>query len=486
MELESFLSGIEVRARSGKLPAKVAGLHYDSRRIEPGWAFVAIHGESDDGNRFVPQARARGAALVLSELPGGDASLPWVQVASARTALAQASGNWFGHPAERLVPVGITGTNGKTTTSFLIEALLRAAGWKTGLLGTIEFHIGDRILPSTHTSPESRELQQYLADMVAVGCRAAVMEVSSHALAMQRVWGVRFAAAVFTNLTQDHLDFHKTMDAYAAAKRRLFEGSGAPPPGAAVVNADDAWSEFMVRDFRGKLLRYGFSADADFRAVGLANRPAGLEFELQGPEGWRGRITSPLLGRVNALNLMAALATGCALGLDPAAAMAAAGSLPRVRGRFERIYAGQPFTVVVDYAHTPDAISNVLALARELATGRVGIAFGCGGDRDRGKRPLMGRAAAVGADWVLLTSDNPRSEEPEAILREIAAGAPAAECEPDRHRAIRRVIKAAQPGDVVVIAGKGHEDYQITGDRRLPFDDAAEARAALQELGWKG
>lgn len=493
MQWSEFLRGVAVTAEStppGEAhPKPVAGLHYDSRRIEPGWAFVAIRGEQVDGNDYLPQAIARGASAVISERPPRP-GLPalQIQVDNARAALAQVSANWFHRPAERLQLIGITGTNGKTTTAFLIEALLRAAGRSTGLVGTIEYHVGREIIPAPHTTPESYDLQALLADMVAAGAEAAVMEVSSHALAMDRVWGCHFAAAVFTNLTQDHLDFHRTMERYLAAKRRLFEGLGAQPPACAVVNQDDAAAAEMLRGYRGRVLTFGLRSgpgpEPMLRATGIVNTPAGLHFQLSGPEGPDLNVRSPLLGRVNVENLLAAIATGIGLGVPRDQAVAAVSQLPRVRGRFERVWAGQPFTVVVDFAHTPDALANLLALARELTSKRVLVTFGCGGDRDRGKRPQMGAVAQRGADWMLLTSDNPRSEDPERILDEIAQGAPQAEREPDRARAIRRLLQQARPGDIAVIAGKGHEQVQIVGERRLPFDDVAVAHAVLTEMGY--
>ncbi|HWG36760.1 MAG TPA: UDP-N-acetylmuramoyl-L-alanyl-D-glutamate--2,6-diaminopimelate ligase [Terriglobales bacterium] len=489
MGLEELLRGIAIRGRSGSLPERLAGVHYDSRMIRPGWAFVAIRGEQADGNEFVPQALARGAALVLSEsaprLPESVLPCPWIQVENARRALAAAAANWFGRPSERLRMVGVTGTNGKTTTTFLIESLLRQAGMECGLLGTIEYHIGNQILPSPHTTPESYDLQALLAQMGAAGCAAAVMEVSSHALAMERVWSCRFEVAVFTNLTQDHLDYHGTMENYAAAKRRLFQGTGAGAPAHAVVNAEDPASDAMVAGFPGPVLRYGFRRSAALRASEVENRPAGVRFRLQTPEGTEIAVSSPLVGRVNVLNMLAALGAGRSLGLEWEAMAAGAGGWARVRGRFEPVYAGQPFTVLVDYAHTPDALANVLAIAREMTAGKLRVVFGCGGDRDRGKRPLMGRAAEQGADWVLVTSDNPRHEKPEAIIAEVLAGmGPAAASEPDRRQAIRMALRSAQAGDTVVIAGKGHENYQIVGDERVPMDDAEEVRTGLGELGW--
>ena len=486
MRTQDLLEGIEIRACGGDWPLQLEGLHYDSRALRPGWAFVAIHGALLDGHDFIPQAVENGARLIVSELPPPGGTVAWAQVGDARQALALAAANFFHHPAQRLELIGITGTNGKTTTAFLVEAMLRQAGWATGLLGTIEYHIGEAVLPSPHTTPESYDLQKLLARMVAADCRAAAMEVSSHALAQERVYGCHFAAAVFTNLTQDHLDYHGTMANYAAAKRQLFQGQGAGPPRAAVVNHDDEASGEMLRGYAGRTLRYGLGPGAELRATRLEPSPEGTRFRLEGPEGFSATVASPLVGRVNVLNVLAALGVGWTLGLDPGALTAGVAQWPRVRGRFERIAAGQPFTVLVDYAHTPDALRNVLALARELTRGKVRVVFGCGGDRDRGKRLLMGQAATAGADWVMVTSDNPRGEDPNAIIHDICPQGPPAEggIEPDRRRAIEQALAAAAPGDTVVIAGKGHETYQIVGAERIHFDDAEEAQAALRRLGY--
>ncbi|HEY7839123.1 MAG TPA: UDP-N-acetylmuramoyl-L-alanyl-D-glutamate--2,6-diaminopimelate ligase [Terriglobales bacterium] len=493
MQTEEFLRGVEVVERRGPVPLTVTGVHYDSRQVPAGGAFVAIRGEKLDGNAYIAGALARGAALVITDQPAAAMPLGYheVVVPSARIALAQTAASWFQHPGARLRLVGVTGTNGKTTTAGLIEALLRAQGWTTGLLGTIEYRIGAEVLAAPHTTPESYDLQALLARMVGAGCGGAVMEVSSHALALERVWGLEFEVAVFTNLTQDHLDYHRTMERYREAKRRLFTGLGAPPPRVAVVNADDAASTEMIRGYGGRVLTYGISRAAAVRATAIEISPAGVRFTLLGPgaEDAPLPVASPLLGRVNVLNLLAAIGAGLGLGVEREAAVRGVAGLARVPGRFERVYAGQPFSVVVDYAHTPDALINVLALARELAAGedgRVLVVFGCGGERDRGKRPLMGAAAARGADWVMLTSDNPRSENPERILDEISAGAPGAAREANRSRAIAAALAAARSGDVVVIAGKGHERYQIIGHEQLPFEDAAVARAALGDLGWRG
>ena len=488
MQLDRLLSGVKLEVPLPTAPPAVTGLHYDSRQLQPGQVFVAIRGEVTDGNRYVAQAVARGAVAVVSvTAPPPGLQVPWVRVRQARQALALMAANWFGHPAQRLRLIGITGTNGKTTTAFLCESVLKAAGVPSGLLGTIEYHVGDEVLPSPHTTPESYDLQAMLARMAGAGSAAAVMEVSSHALALDRTWGCRFEAAVFTNLTQDHLDFHATFEQYREAKRRLFAGTGAGQPAHAVINADDPNGAAMVRGYAGAVLRYGVSDAADLRATDIASDRGGLRFRVRGPRGLEMSVRSPMLGRVNVMNLLAAVGVGLALGLDPDQVRRGAEALPRVRGRFERVEEGQPFTVVVDYAHTPDALANVLGLARELAgQRRVITAFGCGGDRDRGKRPLMGEAAARLSDFVVVTSDNPRSEEPGAIIEEILPGArnrrAVVAVEPDRRAGIRRAIAEARDGDVVVLAGKGHETYQIIGDRRIHFDDVEEARAALRAM----
>ncbi len=480
---------------TGSPEIPVTGLHYDSRQVAPGQVFVAIRGEQTDGNRFIPMALRRGAAGVISELtpPAGFTGV-WLRVTQARRALAMAATCWYGYPSRRMSLLGITGTNGKTTTAYLCHSVLAAAGWVSGLFGTIEYRIGERVIPSPHTTPESLDLQALLAavaEAVPAGHpHAAVMEVSSHALALDRVWGCHFACAVFTNLTQDHLDFHGDMERYAQAKRRLFQGTGAGQPACAVVNGDDHASQSMIEGYTGRLWRYGLAEGADFRAADVRQDAAGLRFQLHGPGGWRAPVHSALSGRVNVYNILAAIAAGYALAVAPDTILAGIQALERVPGRFERIRAGQPFEVVVDYAHTPDALQNVLVLCRDLlrqsSGGRLLTLFGCGGDRDRGKRPLMGRVAARGSDQVVITSDNPRREDPEAILDDILPGLQGVEYirEPDRQAAIAHILESARPGDLVLLAGKGHEKVQIIGDHVLPFDDVQVAKDALARLGW--
>ena len=490
MPVTELLEALPARRVLGDPPRAVTSLTADSRRVEPGGCFVAVPGLRQDARRFVPEAVARGAALVVTEgEPLGDVAVAQVLVPSARAALARLAGAWHGHPSRALTLVGITGTNGKTTTSYLVEALLRARGFATGVIGTVQYVVGAERRPASQTTPEALELQALLAEMREAGVRGVAMEVSSHALALARVDGLAFDVAVFTNLTQDHLDFHGTLESYRLAKRRLFELTAASPkPGrAAVVNADDPAGATMVAGLDLPVLTFGLGAGAQVRALEHASSLDGIRMVVATPRG-RTPLVSPLIGEPNVLNLLGAVATGLALGLPPERIAAALAPVTAVPGRFEEVRAGQPFLVVVDYAHTPDALERVLGTARKLTRGRLGVVFGCGGDRDRGKRPIMGEIAARLAERVWVTSDNPRSERPEAIIDEILAGvrrvaAAEGRCvrEADRARAIRGALDWAASGDTVVIAGKGHESYQIVGFEVLPFDDREVARRVLSE-----
>ena len=483
-----LLEALPERRVVGTPPAAVSGLTADSRRVEPGDCFVAVPGFKQDARRFVPDAVARGARLVVTE---GEplAGLPVAQVLvpSARRALPRLADAFYGHPAAGLTLVGITGTNGKTTTSYLVDALLRARGLATGIIGTIQYVLGGEMRPASQTTPEALEIRGMLAEMRARSIGGVAMEVSSHALALSRVDGLEFDVAVFTNLTQDHLDFHGTLDEYRRAKRRLFEllAASPKPRRTAVVNADDPAGAVMVAGLEVPVLAFGLGPRARVRAVEHASSLEGIRMTVDTPQGGLA-LRSPLVGEHNVMNLLGAVATGLALEMAPAAIAGALGSVQTVPGRFEQVRAGQPFLVVVDYAHTPDALERVLATARKITAGRLGVVFGCGGDRDRGKRPIMGEIAARLADRAWVTSDNPRSERPEAIIDEIAAGVgrvtgAGARCErlADRHAAIRAALAWARPGDTVVIAGKGHETYQIVGAEVLDFDDRAVARAIL-------
>jgi len=502
MDLSELLTGLDVLGVSGNPAAKVTSVAYDSRQVKPGTMFVAIAGEKTDGNRFVFDAVARGAAAVASELPRPwdarwatigvapadlPASVSWVQVRQARRALAVISANYFGRPAQALKLIGITGTNGKTTTAYLVDSILRAAGYRTGLLGTVEYRLPNSSQPAKHTTPESLELQGFLAGAREAGGSHVVFEVSSHALAMDRVWGCPFEAAVFTNLTRDHLDFHKDFDDYFAAKRRLFEGTGGGAPGLGVINVDDPRGRELLGLARRRIT-YGLNNGADLTAKRFALSFSGLEFTAQTPAG-KLDVRSRLVGRINVYNILAALGVGVGLGLPVAALEAGVRQLESVPGRFERIDEGQPFLVVVDYAHTDDALRNLLQTARELLkNGRLITVFGCGGDRDRAKRPLMGEAAGRLSNFVVLTSDNPRSEDPRRIINDILVGLQRTDApysvEPDRARAIALALDEARAGDVVLLAGKGHETYQVLADRTIDFDDRQVARRELARRGY--
>jgi UDP-N-acetylmuramoyl-L-alanyl-D-glutamate--2,6-diaminopimelate ligase len=443
------------------------------------------------------------SAAAYDAAANGPLQVALAEVRHGRRALATVAANVFGHPEQTIRLSGITGTNGKTTTAYLLEQLLRAAGRSTALVGTIEYRIAGEVRPAPHTTPESRDLLALLAESVAHGVTEGVMEVSSHALEQGRVWGVPYDVAIFTNLTQDHLDYHGTMERYFAAKRKLFDGSqvreaGAPAPRVAVLNAEDDTQAALVETAQAAgstIWSYG-AARGDFRVRDIAMRPNGMRFTLVTPQG-EAPMEVALTGRVNVLNLLAASAAAMARGLSLAQIAENAPRLRAVPGRFESVDAGQPFTVVVDYAHTDDALRNVLSLARDLVSqkrdgkkhGRVLTVFGCGGDRDRTKRPRMGRAAAEASEIVIVTSDNPRSEDPRAIIDEIlpgTAGLPATvEVEPDRAKAIALAMSKARAGDIVVIAGKGHEKTQTVGRQVLPFDDVAVAREALMWLKGK-
>jgi UDP-N-acetylmuramoyl-L-alanyl-D-glutamate--2,6-diaminopimelate ligase len=474
---------------------EVTGVAHDSRAVSPGSVFVAIRGARADGASFAPDAIARGAVAVVAETePPTPSAVPWLRTADARLALAELSAVYFGRPSESLTVVGVTGTNGKTTTTYLLAAVFDAAGLPCGRLGTVTFRVGPTVSSeqdAARTTPEASEIQRLLREMVDRGCKACAMEVSSHALVLQRVSNMRFRAAVFTNLTRDHLDFHGDMPQYFAAKRRLFDTLQA---GAlAVVNVDDARGEDLARDLP-RVMTFGIDRPADVRATSIQSSLDGLAFDVETPRGPLS-IRSPLVGRPNVSNILGAIAVGVGLDLPAAAIEQGIASLECVPGRFQVVSTAEDdVRVIVDYAHTDDALKNVLETAGPLASGRLITVFGCGGDRDRSKRPLMGAVAARLSDFVVLTSDNPRSENPARIIEEITRGlAPHAEpgaperpgtpyvAEVDRRRAIEHAVKVAQPGDLVVVAGKGHEKYQVIGDRTLPFDDVEVSRAALAQ-----
>jgi UDP-N-acetylmuramoyl-L-alanyl-D-glutamate--2,6-diaminopimelate ligase len=489
MKLNELLRGLDGLETGPDVGAEVASLAYDSRRVQRGSLFFAIQGEKADGHAFIPQALERGALAVVSErLPPSDLASRWVRVPQIRRALSTAGRVFFGQPDLRLKLIGITGTNGKTTTAFLVDSILRAAGIRVGLFGTIEYRVGDHALPALNTTPESLDLWSYFAQTVDAGGTAVVMEVSSHALAQERVWGFPYSVAVFTNLTRDHLDYHKDFEHYYEAKRRLFEGLGTPPPQWAVINLDDPWGRKLLDVPCPHRLTYGMNSNAQVKVKHLDRRHNGLEGTIVTPAG-KVQLASSLVGRANLANILAATAASIAYGIPLEKIEEGLKDLKAVPGRFERIDAGQPFLVVVDYAHTDDALRNVLSTARELTRNRLIVVFGCGGERDRAKRPLMGEAAGSLSDLAVLTSDNPRGEDPLLIMSDALVGLQKAGkpywAEVDRETAIRRAVEEAREGDVVVLAGKGHETYQILKDRTIPLDDREVARKILREMGYR-
>jgi UDP-N-acetylmuramoyl-L-alanyl-D-glutamate--2,6-diaminopimelate ligase len=490
MTLAGVLDGVRLRVAPPVeiLGAAVAGLEYDSRRVDSGFLFFAFIGTRDDGRKYAREALTKGAVAVVSGSPAPD-GFPgaWIEVEDVRRALALASRNFYRRAAEKVAVTGITGTNGKTTTTFLADSVLRSAGLTTAMIGTIEYRLAGERLEAVNTTPESLDLYRIFDRLLDAGGSHATMEVSSHALALGRVHGLRFHTAVFTNLTRDHLDFHGTMEDYFAAKRALFEGQDSPPPRASVINVDDPWARRIPA--AGEVFPYGLSDGAGIRARNISAMFEGVRFDLE----FRGRtwpVRSALAGTINVYNLLAAFGAGVSLGLDAAVVVGGLEACRAVPGRFERVEAGQPFAVIVDYAHTPDAIRNALAAARALEPRRLITVFGCGGDRDRAKRPLMGEAAAESSDFVVLTSDNPRGEDPLAIMNDALVGlrrhdAPHA-LEPDRRTAIRLALSEAREGDLVLIAGKGHERTQTIAGRAIPFDDREVAASLLAELGYRG
>jgi UDP-N-acetylmuramoyl-L-alanyl-D-glutamate--2,6-diaminopimelate ligase len=474
------LTGAEV---VGDREQRVTGVQQDSRRVQPGDLFVALAGARAEGVSFVPQALANGAVAVLAD--GGvaiDPSVPRLVAAAPRAAMADAAARVYGRPTERLTVVGITGTNGKTTTASLVAHALDAVGHKAGVIGTLGYRFGDLSLPASHTSPEADELQRLALAMLERGATHLVMEVSSIALAAERVRGVRFAVGAFTNLTQDHLDYHGTMDAYAAAKQRLF---GEHAPAHAVINVDDPEGVRLAARAAARLVTFSAKgAEATVRVVGRQHTPAGIELDVVTPAG-EARVASRLIGAHNGENLLAALAIGHALGVPLPALAEALGGAPAAPGRLERCdeQGRDDIIGLVDYAHTPDALERALASVRPLTRGRLWCVFGCGGDRDAQKRGPMGAAVARGADMAIVTNDNPRSEDPGAIAAAVVEGLGPKEHAVvlDRAAAIERAVSEALPGDVVLVAGKGHETYQVIADRVYDFDDRRVLRAALSQ-----
>ncbi len=491
--LQSLEGRVKILDRRGNFDVSVNAITDDSRAVSAHSLFVAVKGEQVDGHEFIPAAMRGGMVALLSQQPVSEMSLPFVRVDDSRKALGLLGGRFYGDPSLKIRMIGVTGTNGKTTTTYICKALLEALGHPVGLIGTVAYQIGERTMPATHTTPGSLELQQLLAKMVTGGCTTAVMEVSSHALAQDRTSGCEYDVAVFSNLTQDHLDFHKTMEEYFQAKLKLFTGlkGGLKANKRAIVNIDDPYGSRIIERCPAPVWTYALKAKADLRAEAVRLSLQGTTFTAVTPVG-SFPIESHLVGEHNVYNLLAAIGVALHEGATPAQIHEAVARVTNVPGRFERVIAGQLFTVAVDYAHTEDALVRLLTAAQVLKTGRIITVFGCGGDRDRGKRPKMGEVAVRYSDVVILTSDNPRTEDPLSILEQVEVGVnEALRLRPhvqyrkvsDRRDAIEEAVREAQSGDMVLIAGKGHEDYQIIGTQKVHFDDREVARDAIERLG---
>jgi UDP-N-acetylmuramoyl-L-alanyl-D-glutamate--2,6-diaminopimelate ligase len=476
MDIERVIAALAPVDVLGRAPVEIADLAYDARDATAGSLFFCVPGSRADGHEFAAEAVANGAVALVVERPL-ELEVPQLVVGDARRAMGVAADEFFGRPTQQLELAGVTGTNGKTTTAFLLYSVLAASGRRPGLLGTIESRVGGERRPALRTTPEAIDLQRSFREMLDGGDRSCALEATSHGSELGRLDRVRFSALVFTNLTQDHLDFHGTIERYFDAKRRLFTVERPP----AAINIGDPYGRRLAEELQGhdRLVTFGFADDAELRPESLDLGPRGARFTADGLE-----LETRLRGRFNVENVLGAAAAARLLGIEDDAIVRGVRELRGVPGRFEAVDEGQPFAVLVDYAHTPDSLENVLRTARDLAQNRLICVFGCGGDRDRGKRPLMGRIASELADLAIVTSDNPRSEEPDAIIGEIVAGAARdVEVEPDRREAIARAIDGAEEGDVVVIAGKGHEQGQQFADRTVPFDDRDVAREALRRLG---
>src|SRR5881275_1392594 len=488
MQLKTLLASTPVRHLFGSADRPVENIAYDSRRVQRHTIFVALRGEKTDGHQFIGHAIDKGASVIVAEREQKDPRITCLLVENTRTALADFSATFYGHPARKLKLAAVTGTNGKTTTTFLIKHICENAGLRAGLIGTVRYEIGERILPAIRTTPESLDLQELLAQIANAGCKAAAMEVSSHALAQERTRGIEWNVAVFTNLTQDHLDFHGTMENYFDAKAALFAGlaeqkSKTNPT--AVINIDDRYGVQLVDRLEKKIpvITYGMGVHADFRASNYHAEFAGTSYQLDA-RGKSYLVRVPLIGRFNVANSMAALAAASVMGVSLRSAILSLARTPQVPGRVELVPAKRQFQIFVDYAHTDDALRNVLKTLRELKPRKLIVVFGCGGDRDRKKRPLMGRVADELVDHAIITSDNPRKEDPDAIINEVEKGFRSTHYEKivERAEAIRHAVAMAQPRDLVLIAGKGHEKYQEFADHTIPFDDIQVARRALDDL----
>ncbi|UCH36121.1 MAG: UDP-N-acetylmuramoyl-L-alanyl-D-glutamate--2,6-diaminopimelate ligase [Armatimonadota bacterium] len=493
--LFELLTEVNYLRLTGAADVPVTGVAYDSRKVAAGDLFACVPGQHTDGHLYISEALARGAAAILAQskrIPEGQdfGTATVVEVENVRAALAAVSSAFYDSPSRQLCLIGITGTNGKTTTSYLTEAILRQAGYATGVIGTLGYHVGDALLPAIHTTPEAPDLQSLLHGMVTAGVTHAAMEVSSHALALRRADHCAFSFAVFTNLTRDHLDFHADPRDYFEAKARLFYDPLFSPGDRLrinVINADDASGRALAERAVGLTVTYGIEGRGDVMARDVALRADGTSFRVEAPQGML-PVNLKLVGSFNVYNALAALAVALGVGVDLERAVAALESVPPIRGRFERVEAGQDCAVVVDYSHTPDGLEKALRDARRLVSGRLLVVFGAGGDRDPGKRPLMGETAARLADLVFVTSDNPRSESPERIIQQIMSGVPWASrrrcrAQPDRREAIRMALDEARADDLVLIAGKGHETYQIFADRTIHFDDREVVGELVAERG---
>jgi UDP-N-acetylmuramoyl-L-alanyl-D-glutamate--2,6-diaminopimelate ligase len=487
MQLKTLLSATAVRQVIGTLDRAVENIAYDSRRVQRNGMFVALRGEKSDGHEFIGQAIEKGASVIVAEREEQNPRATCLVVENTRTALADFAATFYGYPERKLKLAAVTGTNGKTTTTFLVKHICENAGLRCGLIGTVRYEIGERVLPAIRTTPESLDLQELLAQIVNAGGKAAAMEVSSHALAQDRTRGLEWNVAVFTNLTQDHLDFHGTMKSYFEAKMKLFTGLGSQKKKrkpTAIVNIDDRYGEQLLQkiDKRIPVITYGMGMRAEFRASNYRVESSGTSYQLDA-RGKSYLVRVPLIGRFNVANSVAALAAANALGINLRDAVFSLGKSPQVPGRLELVPARRQFQVFVDYAHTPDALGNVLKTLRELEPHRLIAVFGCGGNRDRQKRPLMAEIVDRHADYAIITSDNPRKENPDTIITEIEKGFRSTHFEKivDRTEAINRAIELAQPRDIVLIAGKGHENYQEFADHTIPFDDIQVARHAIED-----
>jgi len=491
MQLSQLLQNLPDAVASGPVDRDITGIAYDSRKVKPGSLFAALRGEKVDGHAFVEPAIAAGAVAVLGENAVADSRITAIKVPNARAALADIAAAFYQYPAQRLKMFGVTGTNGKTTTAFLIKHICEHEMLRCGLIGTVRYEIGDRILPASRTTPESLDVYEMLSQMRNAGCKAAAMEVSSHALVQDRVKGIEWDCAVFTNLTQDHLDYHGTMEKYFEAKSLLFTGlTGQKKKSVAVLNADDRYGARLVKMCAVPVTTYGLTSRLDFRASDLKTDFSGTSYRLDA-KGKSFLVRLPLIGRFNVYNSLAAIAAASAVGIEVRNAVVALANAPHVPGRLEAAPIKRQFRVFVDYAHTDDALINVMKTLRELSPRRLIVVFGCGGNRDKAKRPKMGAAVDELADWGIITSDNPRKEDPEAIIEEIRTGFRGNNYETivDRREAIFKAVAMAQPRDIVLIAGKGHETYQEFADHTLPFDDVHAATQAVEatpiEVGYK-